>query len=625
MIHKIILILLLSISSGFVYGQHEGDIWYFGKNFGLDFSMGDPVLLKDGAMNTLEGCASISDAKGNLLFYTDGVKVWNRNHEVMPNGDGLGGHSSATQSAVIVPKPRSRSTYFIFTVDAAENGFKGGLKYTEINMIAEGGLGAVKLKNKELFPYTCEKITAVVNQNQKDFWIITHEWNSNRFVCYNITEKGVELAPYISEAGTVIKGDPQVNGSGYLKASPRGDLLAMTIHEENRVELFEFDNSTAEVKKKVKLPSKSPLAYGVEFSPSGERLYVGSFETGVISQYDLNAKDNKGIIKSRFEINKPTNFNLGAIQVGPDGRIYTVSLYGAYIGCILNPNSIGTRTRYNQRRIKIGKNNGKLGLPTFMQTYFSIPSTKRRQLKPRPGSEPLAKIEPEPIEEEPVVETPPPAPPLYLTILVKEKVLKNPKDPNSEILGLRPLDQVVLNMDTGSKKIKYDLDADGKKKLRLNLKSTYQFLAVRPGYLSNNAVFVPKAGIENQTVEIVLEKVFKEKEIVLDNIYYDYDKANLRTEAFPELDKLLTVLKNNETIRIQISSHTDCRGEEDYNQSLSQDRAQSVVDHLVSNGISASRLVAKGYGEQAPAVECDCRKCSDDQHQKNRRTTFKIL
>ena len=180
-------------------------------------------------------------------------------------------------------------------------------------------------------------------------------------------------------------------------------------------------------------------------------------------------------------------------------------------------------------------------------------------------------------------------------------------------------------MDTGKKNIAYQLEADGRKKLRLNLDDTYQFLASREGYLNNNALFIPEEDKENQTIEIILEKIFKEKEIVLDNIYYDYDKANLRSEAFPELEKLLTLLNNNSTIKIQLSAHTDCRGEEDYNEKLSQDRAQSVVDYLVSNGISANRLVAKGYGEQVPAVNCDCGKCDETQHQKNRRTTFKVL
>jgi outer membrane protein OmpA-like peptidoglycan-associated protein/DNA-binding beta-propeller fold protein YncE len=622
MIQKIILFTFLSFLFIPTYAQHEGDIWYFGKNFGLDFSMGDPVLLTDGALNTIEGCATICDAEGNLLFYTDGVKVWNRNHQIMPNGEGLEGHESSTQSAVIIPKPKSRSTYYIFTVDAGENGLNGGLKYTEINMIADGGLGDVKFKNKPLFPSTCEKVTAIANQ--KNFWVITHEWNSNRFVSFNVTEKGVEEVPYISEAGSVISGNTQ-NGAGYMKASPKGDLIALTIYEENRVELFDFNNSTAEFKRKLKFPSKTPGAYGVEFSPDGNRIYLGSFETGVIEQYDIGLADKKDILKSRFELNKPSDYKLGALQLGPDGRIYTTSWGYSYIAVIINPNSYGTRTRYSQRKIKIGKGNGRLGLPTFIQTYFSESSTKNRKLKPHTGTEIVVEEEEE-IIEEPIVEVPEPvATPLYLTILVKEKVYKNPQDPNSEILGLRPLSGVSLNMNTGEKSIDYQLDTDGEKKLRLNLDDTYQFLASRDGYLNNNAMFIPVEDKENQTLEIILERIFKEKEIVLENIYYDYDKANLRSEAFPELEKLLTILNNNKTVKIQISAHTDCQGEDEYNEKLSQDRAQSVVDYLVSKGISHDRLVAKGYGEQSPAVPCECGNCSDEQHQKNRRTTFKIL
>ncbi len=620
MVQKIIFFTSLLFTSLSLHAQHEGDIWYFGKNFGLDFRMGDPVLLTDGAINTDEGCASIADSKGNLLFYTDGVTVWNKNHKVMPNGNDLAGHVSSTQSAIIIPKPNSRSTYYIFTVDAGENNLSGGLKYSEINMIADGGLGDVKYKNKPLHPSTCEKITAIANQ--KNFWVITHEWNSNRFISFKVTDKGVEEEPYISEAGTVIKGKTQ-NGAGYMKISPLGNLIAVTIYEEDRVELFSFDVSNAEVKKKFKFPAKTPGAYGVEFSPDGNRIYLGSFETGVIEQYDISLPDKKAIIKSRYELNKPGNYKLGAIQLGPDGRIYTTSLHYSYISVIINPNAYGTRTRYNTRKIKIGKNNGRLGFPTFIQTYFSTPSTKKRKLKPKPGTAPIVQIEPEP-EPEPIVEAPKPKP-LYLTVFVKEKIYKDPNDPNSEVLGLQPLDKVNLNMDTGSKKIDYQLSADGKKKLRLNPTRSYQFLAIRDGYLSNNATFTPEENIENQTIEIILEKVFKEKEIVLDNIYYDYDKANLRSEAFPELEKLLSILNNNATIKIQLSAHTDCRGEDVYNEKLSQDRAQSVVDYLVEQGISKNRLIAKGYGENVPAVHCDCKTCNEEAHQKNRRTTFKVL
>jgi peptidoglycan-associated lipoprotein len=81
----------------------------------------------------------------------------------------------------------------------------------------------------------------------------------------------------------------------------------------------------------------------------------------------------------------------------------------------------------------------------------------------------------------------------------------------------------------------------------------------------------------------------------------------------------------NPNVRIQLSSHTDCRGKDDYNAVLSQKRAESAVGFLITKGIPTERLTAKGYGESSPATPCDCAKCSEDQHQTNRRTTFKVL
>jgi len=88
---------------------------------------------------------------------------------------------------------------------------------------------------------------------------------------------------------------------------------------------------------------------------------------------------------------------------------------------------------------------------------------------------------------------------------------------------------------------------------------------------------------------------------------------------------LIKVLNENPTIRIQLSSHTDCRGKDDYNRDLSAKRAQSAVNYLIVNGIEASRLYAQGYGEERPDIDCDCTKCTEDEHQANRRTTFKVV
>ena len=114
----IILTAVISFSS-IVCAQKQYNNWYFGENAGLSFNNSEVVSLYDSEMNQNEGCSSISDSNGSLLFYTDGVSVWNRNHVIMNNGFGLFGHLSSTQSALIVQKPLSDNLYYIFTQGSA--------------------------------------------------------------------------------------------------------------------------------------------------------------------------------------------------------------------------------------------------------------------------------------------------------------------------------------------------------------------------------------------------------------------------------------------------------------------------------------------------------------------------
>ena len=124
---------------------------------------------------------------------------------------------------------------------------------------------------------------------------------------------------------------------------------------------------------------------------------------------------------------------------------------------------------------------------------------------------------------------------------------------------------------------------------------------------------------------MVLDKIFKNREIILKNIYYDYDQWNIRRDAQPTLNELSKTLLENPKIRIQMASHTDCRGKANYNQTLSQRRAQSAVDYIISKGVKSERLQAKGFGKSSPEVDCLCSRCSEIDHQANRRTTFSVI
>lgn len=128
--------------------------------------------------------------------------------------------------------------------------------------------------------------------------------------------------------------------------------------------------------------------------------------------------------------------------------------------------------------------------------------------------------------------------------------------------------------------------------------------------------------------DVALEPIILEKAIVIPNIYYDLDRAEIRSDAALELDKLVQLLKDNPTIHIELSSHTDARAPDEYNLTLSQRRAQAAVDYVASKGIARTRLVAKGYGETQLINGCTNERvdeCSEEQHQENRRTEFKVI
>lgn len=133
-----------------------------------------------------------------------------------------------------------------------------------------------------------------------------------------------------------------------------------------------------------------------------------------------------------------------------------------------------------------------------------------------------------------------------------------------------------------------------------------------------DSVEIPEAGIKQ---DFLLSPVALEKSIVLRNIYFDFDKATLRPESIDELERVVKFLRENPSLRIEISGHTDSDGSEAYNLRLSQARAQAVVDYLISRGIESSRMIARGYGESRPIAPND----TPENKQKNRRTELKIL
>jgi outer membrane protein OmpA-like peptidoglycan-associated protein/tetratricopeptide (TPR) repeat protein len=221
---------------------------------------------------------------------------------------------------------------------------------------------------------------------------------------------------------------------------------------------------------------------------------------------------------------------------------------------------------------------------------------------------------------------------LKLEGYVLEKIFAEADNPDTKLLGRKPLNGAVVEVKFGKEKKKFTVAEDGFFSMDLAENTDYQFIATKNNYLTGEAFFSTKGigkdpanPVQTFEVEIVLDKIFLNKEIVLEDIYYDFDKWDIRTDAMPTLNALARNLELNPSIRIQLSSHTDCRGNDGYNAELSQRRAQSAVDYLVSKGISVERLSAKGFGESLPKATCVCARCTEEEHQLNRRTGFTIV
>jgi len=202
--------------------------------------------------------------------------------------------------------------------------------------------------------------------------------------------------------------------------------------------------------------------------------------------------------------------------------------------------------------------------------------------------------------------------------------------PNAKVSMLDGNGELMQDYQTGN---------DGKFLFRVYENEDYYLVGEMDGYLVKRSPYTTRGkSVDPRTVKelitnvtldtmLVLDKIFKDATFVLENVYYDFNKYNIRPDAAKELDKLVQLLTDNPTIKIELSSHTDSVDDEQYNLTLSQRRAEAAVRYIESKGIDPERLVARGYGESRPIARNTNPDGSDNPvgRQKNRRTEFKIL
>lgn len=355
--------------------QKEANIWYFGIYAGLDFNSGTPIALTGGQLQTEEGCATISDKDGSLLFYTDGTTIWNKMHNVMYNGKDLKGNSTSTNSAIIVPNPENLNIYYVFTVDGQYG--PNGLQYSEINMSLDNGLGGVTSnKNIMLITPISEKITAVKNSISNEYWVVSHAWDNDAFLSFKVNGLGVTSAPVVSNSGSSGSNKNWGGYQGAIKISPNGKKLAVATRGIG-VELFDFNTTSGLVSNAQMLDNNTAhyLPYGVEFSSNSNILYLSDQNDGVF-QFDLTSGNTAGIINSRINLavleSNNHNEQFGALQLAVDGKIYVARKDRMYLDVINKPNISGLNCNYELAYVFLGNKYSASGLPQFIQSFFKI-------------------------------------------------------------------------------------------------------------------------------------------------------------------------------------------------------------------------------------------------------------
>ncbi len=354
-------------------GQGENNWWYFG-DVAVEFNGTNPTVHFDSAMDQVEGSSSISAPEGDLLFYTDGMTVWNRNNAPMPNGEGLLGNSSSSQSALIVPQPSHCGIYYVFTVPSQDT--ITPLTYSIVDMSLDGGLGDLLLKNIPLQNGVTERLSATLHANGVDYWIVGQRHSDLSIFSFRLTMEGMSSEPIVSAA------PPPTSGGGffigYLKFSPNGQKLCTTSHGPDHAYLFDFDNATGTAYDPIRWSpffGVTPGGYGVEFSSNSSVLYLHSLASPrVLLQYDLSSNNEETILASRYVVDsimldEGGYVAGGALQMAPDGRIYVCNLHEPALAAVEDPDVVGAGCGYEEQAIVLSPLECQDGLPNHLSHY----------------------------------------------------------------------------------------------------------------------------------------------------------------------------------------------------------------------------------------------------------------
>ncbi|WP_425392263.1 PKD domain-containing protein [Ekhidna sp.] len=340
--------------------------WYFGEQAGIEFTGGATAILDGNQQDALEGCATISDVNGDLLFYTNGFTVWNRDHDVMVNGDTIGGEQLSAQNSLIMPFGGDQTMFYIFTTERVYGDDEYALRYSIVDMKEDEARGKVIVKNVKLMENSTERITG--SGFTGNDLIMAHEFGNNSFRAFQTSAAGLSGAIF-SPTGAVHEFMQELSATGYMKISPTLNQIAVNIPGTNQVEILDLDQG--EVSNPRLIDTGESDLYGMEFSPGGLKLYLTtSSGASKLIQYDLDSLNSADpvtdISNTKFD-GYPQGVDYGALQIGPDGIIYMAVDNSTTLGTINAPDGDDAGASFNSTGFDLAGRISRLGLPNFAQ------------------------------------------------------------------------------------------------------------------------------------------------------------------------------------------------------------------------------------------------------------------
>jgi gliding motility-associated-like protein len=365
-----ILFLLIGLNT---YSQpnKRTNFWFFSTNIGLDFNSGVPVEETSCPIsNTGWGATAImSDTNGNLLFYSNGDSIWNKNHELMGIGAWGGyGWTQGAQSAICLPKPGSDSLFYIFT--ARMHRYPNPMFYYIVDMSLNNGLGdVIDIDTLTAGWDAADQIAAVYLENKEDYWVITRKYHEDKFAAFLVTSEGVNPQPVLSPAPN--KNYLGSDRMGFMKFSYDKKYFVTCFHPD--VELCKFDNETGVIeylssfRLRDLVPNNPPYTtYNCDFSPCSKYMYLSGHlnpdSSNHIFQLDMQYFEDSVLFEqSIVKIGEGQGMH---IQLASDGKIYLFSKspyvsipINRYVGVIHKPEKHGLACNYQPNAFTLTQGN----------------------------------------------------------------------------------------------------------------------------------------------------------------------------------------------------------------------------------------------------------------------------